>query len=75
MALVEAWALVEARAHADAKVESDVEANANADIEDRISQAPSITFDDFIEGKGRGLIILLQYGSSSHFNLDMLTCI
>jgi hypothetical protein len=30
-----------------------------------MNQVPGATFDDFIEGKGRGLNVLLQYGSSS----------
>jgi hypothetical protein len=30
--------------------------------EARMSQVPGSTFDDFIEGKGLGLNVLLQYG-------------
>jgi hypothetical protein len=31
--------------------------------EAHISRVPGATFDDFIEGKGRGLNVLLQYSS------------
>jgi hypothetical protein len=35
--------------------------------EARTRQVPEFSFDDVIEGKGRGLIVLLQY-CSLHFN-------
>jgi hypothetical protein len=31
--------------------------------EAHISQVPGATFDDFVEGEGRGLNVLLQYSS------------
>lgn len=86
LALAEARTHAEAGAHAEADAEADTEADAeadaeanadadaDADTEDHISQAPDVAFDDLIEGKGRGLVVLLQYGSPSHFDLDMLTC-
>jgi hypothetical protein len=66
-------ALVEARAEADAGADeqADVEAGAKA----QISQVPGAVFDDFVEGKGPGLNVLLQYSSHSHFDLGILTCI
>jgi hypothetical protein len=39
------------------------------------AELPGVPFDDFVEGKGQGLIVLLQYSSPSYFDLDMLTCI
>ena len=68
-------ALAEARTRAEADAEADADADADADAEDHTSQAPDVAFDDFVKGKGRGLVVLLQYGSPSHFDLDMLTCI
>jgi AAA+ superfamily predicted ATPase len=35
---------------------------------------PSMTFDDVIEGKGKGLNILLQYGSALLLYVNVLTC-
>jgi hypothetical protein len=31
--------------------------------ETHIGEAQNVPFDDFVAGKGRGLVILLQYGS------------
>jgi hypothetical protein len=39
------------------------------------AESPGVAFDDFVEGKGQGLIVLLQYCSPFYFDLDMLTCI
>jgi membrane protein involved in colicin uptake len=76
LALAEARSLAEAQTHAEAEeADAEADADADADAEDHISKAPDVAFDDFIKGKGQGLVVLLQYGSPSHFNLDMLTCI
>jgi hypothetical protein len=34
-----------------------------------------VAFDNFVKGKGQGLVVLLQYCSPSYFDYDMLTCI
>ena len=68
-------AYIEANTEADVEANVEADAEADVDVEDHISQVPDVAFDDFVEGKGRGLVVLLQYGSPSHFDLDMLTCI
>jgi hypothetical protein len=58
-----------------ARAKVDVGDNAEAGAEAQISQVPGAVFDDFVEGKGQGLNVLLQYSSHSHFDLGVLTCI
>jgi hypothetical protein len=39
---------------------AEARALVEADTEGHISQVPGVAFDDFVEGKGQGLIVLLQ---------------
>ncbi len=59
---------------AEARAEAEAEANEQADTEAHINQVPRVAFVDFVEGKGQGLIVLLQYDYHSYFDFDMLTC-
>jgi hypothetical protein len=71
----EARAEVRAEAGAEANEEVDEQADVEACAKAQISQVPGAVFDDFVEGKGQGLNVLLQYSSHSHFELCILTCI
>lgn len=43
--------------------------------ETRLGLVPSVPFDDFVAGKGRGLNVLLQYDRQNYSSLNRLTCL
>lgn len=43
-------------------------------VHNQIPDPDKPAFDDFIEGKGKGLIVLLQYVASSKYAIDAYYC-